>query len=190
MKDGNVKAGIKVNDMAYCAIFTVLVAVGAFIKIPIPVCPFTLQFFFTTMAGVILGPKKGAISCGIYAVLGLAGLPVFAEGGGLWYIFKPTFGYIIGFIAGSFVTGLIASRKVRHVKLNLFFAAFAGLLIVYAFGMVYYYIIGNYVVNSPIGLWPLFLYCFLLAVPGDFALCIVVAVSGQRIRKALGNYIK
>lgn len=41
-----------------------------------------------------------------------------------------------------------------------------GLFIVYAFGMVYYYVISNFVLNTPIGLWPLFLYCFLLAVPG------------------------
>lgn len=75
------KNQITVNDMAYCAIFVVLIIVGAFIKIPIPVCPFTLQFFFTTMAGVILGPKRGAISVVIYTILGLVGLPIFAEGG-------------------------------------------------------------------------------------------------------------
>lgn len=183
------KNQITVNDMAYCAIFVVLIIVGAFIKIPIPVCPFTLQFFFTTMAGVILGPKRGAISVTIYTILGLVGLPIFAEGGGIWYILKPTFGYMLGFIVGAFITGIMASKKAKHPKLNLFLASFAGLLAVYAIGMIYYYIIGNYVINSPIGIWALFLYCFLLAVPGDIVLCIVVSLFGSRIRKAVAGLL-
>lgn len=178
----------KVYDMTWCALFTVLIIVGAFIKIPIPVCPFTLQFFFTTMAGVILGPKRGAISVSLYTILGLIGLPVFAEGGGFWYILKPTFGYMIGFIVGSFVTGILIN-KLKESKINAFISAFTGLLFVYAIGMIYYYLIGNFVVNSPIGLWPLFLYCFILAVPGDIVLCIIVALTGARIKKAIWSYL-
>ena len=95
-----------------CGLFTALIAVGAFIKIPIPVVPFTLQYLFTMMAGLLLGPKLGAMAVTFYMLLGLIGLPIFAEGGGLWYIFKPSFGYIIGFIVGTFVTGYIA----EHMK--------------------------------------------------------------------------
>ena len=99
------KKRITTREMTLCALFTVLTAVGAFIKVPVPVVPFTLQLLFTMMAGLLLGGRLGALSVGIYAVLGLAGLPVFAEGGGFWYILKPSFGYILGFIAGSYVTG-------------------------------------------------------------------------------------
>lgn len=102
---------VAVKDMTYCALFTVLIAVGAFIKVPIPVRPFTLQFFFTTMAGIILGGKRGAISVALYTALGLLGLPIFAEGGGIWYIFKPTFGYMIGFILGSYLTGKLVEKE-------------------------------------------------------------------------------
>lgn len=66
----------------YCSLFTALIAVGAFIKIPIPVVPFTLQFLFTTLAGLLLGSKMGAVSVIAYMVLGLVGLPIFSEGGG------------------------------------------------------------------------------------------------------------
>lgn len=52
-------------------------------------------------------------------------------------------------------------------------ANFLGLFIVYAFGMIYYYVISNFYLNSPIGVGALFLYCFVLAVPGDIVLCIV-----------------
>ncbi|MGN0265837.1 MAG: biotin transporter BioY [Oliverpabstia sp.] len=100
----------KTKNLINCSLFTALIAVGAFIKIPIPVVPFTLQFLFTTLAGLLLGSRKGTISVVAYMLLGLAGLPIFSEGGGIWYIFKPSFGYIIGFCLGTFVTGLIAER--------------------------------------------------------------------------------
>ena len=48
--------------------------------------------------------------------------------------------------------------------------------------MLYYYLISNYVIQTPIGLWPLFLYCFILAVPGDICLCILAAVLYFRLR--------
>ena len=41
----------KTKSMIYCGLFTALIAAGAFIKIPIPVVPFTLQYLFTMLAG-------------------------------------------------------------------------------------------------------------------------------------------
>lgn len=71
----------RTKNLMYCSLFTALIAVGAFIKIPIPVVPFTLQFLFTTLAGLLLGSKMGAVSVIAYMVLGLVGLPIFSEGG-------------------------------------------------------------------------------------------------------------
>ena len=45
-----IRQKIATRDMAMCALFTVLITAGAFIKIPVPVVPFTLQFLFTMMA--------------------------------------------------------------------------------------------------------------------------------------------
>ena len=125
------------------------------------------------LAGLLLGPVNGALAVVVYIVLGLAGLPIFTQGGGPGYIFQPSFGYIIGFAVATYVTGRIANEKSRPDYRCLLVANFIGLFIVYAFGMVYYYVISNFVLNTPIGLWPLFLYCFLLAVPGDIVLCIL-----------------
>ncbi len=176
----------KTKSIIYCGLFTALIAVGAFIKIPVPVVPFTLQYLFTMLAGLLLGSRLGSLSVFAYMVLGLAGLPIFTEGGGLWYVFKPSFGYIIGFIVGTFVTGWIAEHMKRKTVLTYLAANLAGLMIVYAFGMAYYYVICNYVINTPIGVWPLFLYCFLLAVPGDIALSILGAVIAKRVRPVIG----
>ena len=93
---------MKTKGVIYCGLFTALIAVGAFIKIPIPVVPFTLQYLFTMLAGLLLGSRLGTVSVLSYMLLGLAGLPIFSEGGGLWYVFKPSFGYIIGFAVGTF----------------------------------------------------------------------------------------
>ncbi len=173
--------------MAICSLFTALTAVGAFIKIPIPVVPFTLQFLFTILAGLLLGARLGAVSMGAYAFLGLAGLPIFAEGGGFWYVLKPSFGYILGFILAAYVTGRMTENPERLSFGRILAASFIGLAIVYGIGMVYYYIICNYVIHTPIGLWPLILYCFLLVVPGDICLCFVATVLTKRIRPVIAR---
>lgn len=181
------KKKITTKEMTLCALFTVLTAVGAFLKIPVPVVPFTLQFLFTMMAGLLLGGRLGAASVALYALLGLLGLPVFAEGGGFWYVLKPSFGYIIGFVIGSYVTGKMSEGLERLTFGRVLAANFAGLAIVYGMGMVYYYIISNFVIDAPIGLWPLFLYCFLLAVPGDICLCFLAAGMAKRLKPVIAN---
>lgn len=171
----------KTRNLILCSLFVALIVVGAFIKIPIPVVPFTLQFLFTMMAGLLLGGKLGAVSVGVYIAMGLLGLPVFAEGGGFSYVLKPSFGYIIGFAVASYVTGVIANKVPNPSYKRLYAANFIGLGIVYLFGMTYYYLISNIYLGDPIGLWPLFLYCFILAVPGDIVLCILATILGKRL---------
>lgn len=171
----------RTKNIILCALFTALITAGAFIKIPIPIVPITLQYLFTMLAGLLLGSKWGFISVSVYIILGLAGLPIFASGGGIGYIFQPSFGYIIGFAAGAFVTGKIAEKSGDPSYKRLLSANFAGLLIVYILGMIYYYFMSNFYLNNPIGLWPLFLYCFIVTVPGDILLCIFGAVIGKRI---------
>ena len=177
----------KTKQLVFCSLFTALIAVGAFIKIPVPVVPFTLQYLFTMLAGLILGPRLGTISVTAYMLLGLAGLPIFTEGGGLWYLLKPSFGYIIGFVIGTYVTGRIAETMPKKTIPHYLLANLAGLAIVYACGMSYYYVICNYVIDTPIAVWPLFLYCFILAVPGDIALSVLGAVIAKRVRPLVFN---
>ena len=181
------KARFSTKEITCCALFTALIAVGAFIKVPIPVVPFTLQFLFTMLAGLLLGSKAGALSVGIYILLGLIGLPIFSEGGGFWYILKPSFGYIIGFMIASYVTGRMVEKSRSFTLKNILIANFTGLFIVYGVGMIYYYIICNFVIGSPIALWPLILYCFILAVPGDILLCIFAAFFIKRVRPVFRN---
>lgn len=171
----------RTKDLVLIALFTALIAAGAFIRIPVPVVPFTLQFLFTTLAGILMGAGRGALSVACYLVLGLLGLPIFAGGGGISYVLQPTFGYLIGFCVGSGVTGAIANRVPRPSLKRLLAANFTGLFLVYLFGMVYYWMILQFYTGTEIGFWTLFLYCFLLAVPGDIVLCITAALLGKRL---------
>lgn len=62
------------------AMFATLTAIGAFIKIPLPVVPFTLQIVFVFLAGSLLSSRNGFQSQLVYIGVGLVGLPVFTQG--------------------------------------------------------------------------------------------------------------
>lgn len=169
----------KLKAMILCSMFAALISAGAFVKIPVPVVPFTLQFMFTTLAGLLLGGRLGFVSVMVYVLLGLAGVPVFAQGGGIGYVLQPSFGYLVGFAVGAYVTGRIAAGSPSVGRM--IWANLAGLMVVYSVGMIYYALISKFYLGNPIGLWPLFLYCFILAVPGDIAICFAAAFTAKII---------
>ena len=100
----------KTTSLLLCAVFTALLVVSAFIRIPTPLVPITLQSGMVLICGILLGPKYGSISVLLYVCLGLCGVPVFAMGGGLGYVLQPTFGYVMGFILGAYITGTLTWR--------------------------------------------------------------------------------
>ena len=108
------RSRMSAKDLTLCGFFAALVSVGAFLKIEIPIQPypmhFTLQWFFVLIAGLLLGKRRAAMSVCVYLIIGLVGVPVFASGGGPAYLFRPTFGFLLGLIPMAFVVGLL-SRK-------------------------------------------------------------------------------
>lgn len=172
----------KAQSVVMCALFTVLIAVGAFIKIPLPL-PITMQLFFVVMSGILLGGKRGAVSCICYMALGLIGLPIFTQGGGISYIFQPSFGYIIGFVFASFFAGLITERKKNPSLNTMLIASFVGLLTAYSIGMVYYYLISYFVLNINFSIGFLLIRCCLLTAPMDIALSIVAVFLSRKLKR-------
>ena len=73
----------------------------------------------------------------VYVLLGLIGVPVFTQGGGLGYVFQPTFGYLLGFIAEAWIIGAIAWQKKDADFKWLLFATLVGAVVVYSCGTVY-----------------------------------------------------
>ncbi|MEG1519746.1 MAG: biotin transporter BioY [Clostridia bacterium] len=178
---------IATRNLVLTGMFAALIAVGAFIKIPIPYVPVTLQTLFVMLAGALLGRKFGALSAIIYVVLGLVGLPIFTQGGGFSYVFQPTFGYLIGFIFGAYVTGLIANGVENPSFWRIFLANLAGIAVIYVLGMAYFYIISNYVINSPVDLKFVMIYCFATTIVGDIVLCVLSAIVCRRLIPILGK---
>lgn len=132
---------IKTKDMILVSMFAALMAVGAFVKIAFPLVPFSLQAFFCAFAGIILGSRLGALSQIVYILVGLAGAPIFTQGGGIMYIFKPSFGFLLGFIICAYIIGKISEL---FSKINLYSAiisVFSGLAALNIIGLSYMYLI-------------------------------------------------
>ena len=182
---------IQTTDIVYCGMFASLMAVGAFIKIMIPIgiweVTFSLQFFFALLAGFLLGSKRGLAAVGCYLLIGLAGVPVFAHGGGLMYLMNPTFGFLIGFAAAAYVAGKISETMPGNGYFKLLFAAFWGEMAYYLCGLIYYYLMFNLVVSKDVGIGfaELISVWFLSTVIPDFILCVLAAGAALRLRPVI-----
>ena len=120
------------RNMVLAALFAALTAIGAFLQIPTGTVPITLQFLFTALAGLLLGWKWGAISQLLYVGIGLLGLPVFTQGGGIGYVLQPSFGFLLGLIPAAAVIGALTARRTGY--LTVLAAVLVGDLILYAVG--------------------------------------------------------
>ncbi|WP_175562182.1 biotin transporter BioY [Clostridium magnum] len=172
---------MRTRSLILVSIFAALTAIGAFIRVPIPYVPFTLQYLFCALAGIILGARLGALSQLLYVVIGLIGIPVFTEGGGLYYIFKPTFGYLIGFIVAAYVIGKIKDNIKELTFLKAIFALLLGLFFIYLFGVLYLYAIYNLYLGKNISLYFAFFYGFVVCIAGDLLLTVFVAYISIKI---------
>ncbi len=176
----SMKSKLKTRELAQMSLFVALIIVGAYIKIPTPICPLTLQFLFTTMAGIVLGGKKGACCVAVYVLLGLIGVPVFTSGGGITYVLQPTFGYFPGFIIGTFITGKIANEG-TPTNFRLMTASLAGLAVVYTIGTLYCGAISRFWLGSSVDVSDLIRICILTPLPGDLIKCLAATVLAKKI---------
>ncbi len=170
-----------VKKLVMCGIFAALIGAGAFIQIPIPLVPLTLQDLFVMLAGIMLGARFGALSVVIYLFIGLLGFPVFTRGGGITYVLQPTFGFMLGFIPGAYLIGTIAHREEAPGFRRLFLACMAGIAVIYFFGTAYLYLLNRYYLGNSIAFWPMIIACDLQPLPGDIIKSIIAAKVGQQL---------
>ena len=174
----------RIKKLTLTAMFTALITVGAFIRIPIMTVPFTMQFLFTNLAGILLGVKYGTLSLVLYLVLGLAGVPLFTKGGGIGYVLQPTFGYLIGFAVGALVAALICSKG-RYSYPRLIVAGIVNLFIVYAMGMIYFSLLMKFFFGKPQDAVFVIVNLCLIFMPVDLIWCIVAAIVAKRLLPVL-----
>ena len=98
---------MKTKDIAYTALCTAIIAVSAWIAVPLPGVPFTMQVFGVAFAAYFLGIKRSWIAVTAYLALGAAGVPVFNSfTGGYQSIIGPTGGFLTGFIPMTIIISL------------------------------------------------------------------------------------
>lgn len=121
-----------VKNMVLSALFAALMAICAWIAIPVFDIAFTLQTFAVFLTLLVLGGKWGTVTILVYLLLGTVGLPVFTGfRGGPGVLLGVTGGYLWGFL----FTGLCYWALEKWAKLP---ALAAGLLACYACGSLWF----------------------------------------------------
>ncbi len=99
------------QDIVWIAFFTALMAISAFISIPIGPIPFTLQILTIFLVALILGSKKAFYVVALYLFLGAIGFPLFSGAkSGLAAFMSPTGGFLIAFLPGIALAGLAKNK--------------------------------------------------------------------------------
>lgn len=127
------------KDLVLVLVFAILTGLSSQLKIEIGAVPITMQTFVVLLSGILLGSKKGAVSQISYLLMGLSGLPWFARGGGMAYLLSPTFGYILGFVLASFVTGLLIEKGWGKNIKTMILALLTGEAAIYSLGLLWLY---------------------------------------------------
>ncbi|MBE9177023.1 biotin transporter BioY [Oculatella sp. LEGE 06141] len=135
------------------------------------------------LVGCLGGKNAAAISQIAYILLGLVGFNVFTEGHGIDYIYRPSFGYLLGFIPGAWVCGLLAFRVPTRLE-SLAFSCVMGLLTIHLTGLSYLLMMYSFnwvdVTASPLG--QLIVSYSVDRLPGQLAVVCAVAVLSYVLR--------
>ena len=144
------------RDVVNVALFAALIALfGLVPRIDLPFLagvPITVQTLGVMLAGLLLGPRLAALSVLLFLFMVLLGAPFLSGGrGGLGVLFGPTVGFLLGWIPGALVVGLVylgltqpapnaQKYRVPRRGLSIFFAAalasfLGGVLVIYALGI-------------------------------------------------------
>ena len=130
-------------DALRIAAANILLVLCAHITIPLPFTPvpITGQTFGVLLVAVLLGSRRGMLTCVLYLLEGMAGLPVFQPLGapGPLRLAGPTAGYLLTYPSAAFVTGLIVERVAtyrfsRFATVRLTGALISGEAIIFAGG--------------------------------------------------------
>lgn len=168
---------LSTRELCHIGIFVAIIAVFAQISIPMPFgVPMTLQTLAIPLAGVVLGIKNGTLATLSYVLLGVIGVPVFANfTGGMGMIFSRTGGFILSFPLVALTAGIGAKKNDLWLSLWLII----GAVINYICGMLMF----SFITSSS------FITSFTLVVlpfiPTTIIKIIIVMTLGKTIKRRL-----
>jgi biotin transport system substrate-specific component len=143
----------------------------------------TLQVGAVLLVGCMAGRNAATLAQIAYLALGLSGLQVFAQGGGLAYLKEPTFGYLLGFLPGAWLCGTIAFRQRRRIE-TLIASCLYGLLAIHVVGLTYLTILSVTRITTA-NWWNAVLQYSLYPLPGQFIIVCIVAALAYLLRVLL-----
>ncbi|MBQ7901667.1 MAG: biotin transporter BioY [Clostridia bacterium] len=166
--------------MVQCSLFAALLCVLAPLAVPVGVVPVSLGLFAVMLCAVVLGAYKGIISLGVYLLMGVLGLPVFAGGQtGLSTLAGPTGGYVWSYILVCLIIGLVSRQTYK--KKFVFVSCLAAILVCYLCGtMQFMAVTGSELSNALV-------VCVYPFVAFDIIKAVCAVVLGANIRKRLAN---
>ncbi|MEU6948264.1 biotin transporter BioY [Streptomyces sp. NPDC046316] len=141
LRSGTVLADLlpssRARDIALVVGGAALTGIAAQIAVPVPGSPVPVsgQTFAALLVGTALGARRGFLSLALYAVVGMAGVPWFAEATSGYAM--PSFGYILGMLLAATVVGALARRGADRSVLRTAGAMALGSVIIYAVGVPY-----------------------------------------------------
>ncbi|MFX3622702.1 MAG: biotin transporter BioY [Ectobacillus sp.] len=174
---------MKTRKLVFVALFSAIMAVLGFlppITLSFTPVPITLQTLGVMLAGGLLGARLGAASMGVFLLVVAAGAPLLSGGrGGLTVFVGPSAGYLIGWVAGAFIIGLIVQRFKEVSVLKVFAANIVGgIFVVYLFGVTVQAFVMDIGIIKALTL-------SLVYIPGDLLKATVAALLVPRLYKSL-----
>ncbi len=151
--------------------------------IPISPVPISLASMAVYLAVTVLGMKLGTLSCLIYLLLGLVGVPVFSGGSaGAAKLFGPTGGYLVGYLFLALIAGAFVGRYTENKWKSIAFAALGmvlGTMVLYALGTAWLaYSAG---MDFQAALWA----GVIPFIPGDLVKMVIAVLLGSAVRGRL-----
>ena len=131
------RAGV-LTDAVLVALGAALISVAAQVAIPLPFTPVpvTGQTFAVLLVGSALGTVRGGAAGSLYLLVGLAGVPVYADGTGGWDVVSgATGGYLIAFPIAAALSGWLAEQRWDRRFSSAVGAMLTGNVLIYLLGL-------------------------------------------------------
>lgn len=173
-KNRNIYTMVMISIMAaiICVLGPWSIAIG-----PVPIAFANLAIF---IAIYVLGWKGGTVSCLLYILLGLIGVPVFSGfSAGIGKVLGPTGGYIIGYIPMAVIAGIFVEKFEK--RLIHLLGMLLGTAVCYLLGTAWFCVVMDTTVGAAMGL------CVIPFIPGDIIKMIIAMLLGPLLRKRLSR---